>query len=116
MKTEYFRKRLEEEKAKLESEMGHIGRRNPAVPNDWEPVPTETGAESDLIDQAGSILSHENNVAILADLEARYDTVLAALSKIGTKEYGRCVACGKAVQQERLEADPAAQTCSEHLS
>ncbi len=82
MKTEYFRKKLETEKVRLESEMGGIGRRNPQVPDDWEPIPTEIGTEADPVDQADVVMSREGNAAILADLEARYDIVLAALSRI----------------------------------
>ncbi|MBI5405579.1 TraR/DksA C4-type zinc finger protein [Candidatus Kaiserbacteria bacterium] len=115
MKTEHFRKKLEAEKLKLESEMGGIGRRNPAVPGDWEAVPSETGSEADLADQADVVISRERNEAVLADLEARYDTVLAALARIEKKTYGICEVCGRPIGEERLEADPAATTCVEHL-
>lgn len=52
MKTEHFRKKLEAEKLRLESEMGTVGRKNPHVPGDWEAAPSEIGMESDLADQA----------------------------------------------------------------
>ena len=115
MRTEPFKKKLEAEKAKLEREMGSIGRRNPAVPGDWEPVPSETGMEADLADQADVTMSRESNAAILADLEARYDTVLSALVRIGERAYGKCEVCGKPIEEARLAADPAAVTCVEHL-
>lgn len=115
MKTEHFRKKLEEQKAKLESEMGSVGRPNPRVPGDWEPVPSEVGTESDLADQADVVMSRESNSAILADLEARYDSILSALSRIGKKTYGKCEVCGHPIIEARLEADPAATTCTEHL-
>ena len=115
MRTEQFKKKLEAEKAKLESEMGTVGRRNPAVPNDWEPMPTETGTESDLADQADVMMNRESNSAILADLEARYDTILSALERITKRTYGKCEVCGKEIGEARLTADPAATTCVEHL-
>lgn len=115
MKTEHFRKKLEAEKVRLETEMGSVGRRNPAVPNDWEPTPSEIGMEADLADQADVTMSREGNSAILADLEARYDTVLSALSRIEKKKYGICEVCKKKIEEARLEADPAATTCIEHL-
>jgi DnaK suppressor protein len=115
MKTEHFRKMLETEKARLESEMGSVGRRNPGVPDDWEPIPSEVGVESDLADQADVMMSRESNASILADLEARYDTVLAALSRIEKKIYGKCEVCSKPIAEARLEADPAATTCVEHM-
>ncbi len=107
--------RLEAEKTKLEAEMGNIGRRNLAVPNDWESLPGETGAEPDSVDQADVIISSEGNAAILADLEARYDTVLAALGNIEKGTYGTCTVCGAAIEEARLKADPAAMTCIEHV-
>ncbi len=115
MKTEHFKKKLEVEKVKLELEMGSVGRKNPAVPNDWEPVPTEIGMEADLADQADVTMSREGNAAILADLEARYDTILTALSRIEKKKYGACEVCSKKIEEARLEADPSATTCMEHL-
>lgn len=115
MKTEHFKKKLEAEKGKLESEMGSVGRRNPNVPNDWEPVPSEIGTEADLADQADVVMGHESNAAILAVLEARYDTILAALSRIEKRTYGKCEVCGEKIEEARLEADPAATTCVTHL-
>ena len=115
MKTEHFRKRLEADKAKLEQEMRSVGRPNLAVPNDWEPTPPEIGMEADLADQADITMGRESNAAILADLEARYDTVIAALSRIEKKTYGKCEVCKKIIEEARLEADPSATTCIEHL-
>lgn len=111
MKTEHFRKRLEAEKVKMETEMGSVGRRNLAVPGDWEPMPSETGMEADLADQADVTMSREGNAAILADLEARYDTIVSALARIEKKTYGKCEVCKKKIEEARLEADPAATTC-----
>src|SRR3989344_6329000 len=110
MKIAHLRKKLEAEKAKLESEMQTIGRRNPRVPDDWEPLPSETGTEADLVDQADVVVSRESNTAILADLEARYDGVLSALSRIEKKTFGVCEVCGEKIEADRLEANPAATT------
>ncbi len=115
MKTEHFRKKLEEEKEKLESEMGTLGRRNPLVPDDWEPAPLPENMESDIADQADIIVNRDNDSAILADLEARYDTILAALLRIEKRTYGKCEVCGGKIGEARLEADPAATTCVKHL-
>lgn len=115
MKTEHFRKKLEAEKARLESEMGTVGRRNPGVPDDWEAMPSEVGTEADLADQADVVMNRESNTAILADLEARYDTVLEALSRIENKTYGKCEVCKEKIEEARLEADAAATTCTKDL-
>ena len=95
--------------------MEKIGRKNPAVPGDWEPAPIEISTESDLADQADIIMSRENSDAILAVLEARYDTILNALSRIEKGTYGKCEVCHHKIEESRLEAEPAATTCVEHL-
>jgi RNA polymerase-binding transcription factor DksA len=115
MKTAHFKKRLEEEKLKLESEMSSVGQRNVHVPGDWEPVPTETGTEPDLADQADMAISRDTNRAILSALEAQYDAVLKALSRIEKGSYGACEACGMHIEEARLEADPSATTCTVHM-
>lgn len=115
MKTEHFRKKLEAEKERLEKEMGSVGRRNPAVPGDWEAIPSEVGTEADLADQADVVMGRESNSAILADLEARYDTILSALARLEKGTYGKCEVCGEKIEEARLEADPTATTCIGHL-
>jgi RNA polymerase-binding transcription factor DksA len=115
MKIKHFQKKLEAEKARLESQMGSVGRSNPAVPGDWEPVPSEVGTESDLADQADVVMSRESNTAILADLESRYDGIRAALERIEKGKYGKCEVCGNEIEEARLEADPSATTCIKHL-
>lgn len=115
MNTALFAAKLEEEKAKLESEMSSIGRKNPGVPDDWEAMPSEIGSEADLADQADVVVSRDTTSAIFSDLEARYDTVLGALHRISAGTYGKCEVCGKDIEEARLVADPAATTCIEHI-
>lgn len=114
MKIEQYKKQLEDEKMILESEMRGIGKKNPAVPNDWEPV-SETSAEPDFADQADIIIGNESNAEIFADLEARYDMVLEALLRIDSNAYGKCEECDKEIEESRLRANPAATTCVAHL-
>jgi RNA polymerase-binding transcription factor DksA len=115
MNIEQHKEKLLEERKKLEVEMGGVGRRNPAVPNDWESTSSEIGTEADLLDQADVVIGHENNTAILADLEARYDAILSALERLENGSYGTCEACGKQIEEKRLDADPSALTCVAHL-
>ena len=48
-------------------------------------------------------------------LEARLAQVDAALAKIENGTYGKCRVCGKEIEPARLGANPAAETCMEHL-
>lgn len=108
-------KALLAEKERLEAALGSVGRRNPRVPGDWEAAPSEAGGESDLADRADLVTSRENDAAVLADLEARYDTILAALERVEKGTYGTCEVCGKKIEETRLTADAAATTCIAHL-
>lgn len=114
--TDGYRKRLEEEKVRLEAELGSVGRRNPSNPADWEAVPKSVGQESDPNDAADLIEGYADNTAILTDLEIRYNEVLAALGRIEEKTYGTCEISGEAIEQDRLDADPAAKTCKAHMN
>lgn len=113
--TRAYQSALEAEKARLEGELASVGRRNPSNPADWEATPPEVGQEADANDAADLIEDFEGNTAILKDLEARYQDVLAALARIEGGTYGVCAAGGEAIEEERLAADPAAATCMNHL-
>ncbi len=113
---EQNKKRLEEEKVRLETELTSIGRRNPSNPADWEAVPGSVGQESDPNDAADLIEGYADNTAILTDLEIRYNEVLAALARIEQGTYGTCEISGEAIEPERLDADPAAKTCKAHMN
>ncbi len=58
---------------------------------------------------------YESNVAIVNTLESKYQTVISALERIKNNTYGKCLVCGKEIEQDRLEANPAAGTCKEHM-
>jgi len=113
--TTKYRGRLEEEKTRLEKEMGSIGRRNPSNPADWEAVPQGTEQEADPNDRADQMEEYSENTAILTDLEIRYNEVKDALVRIDNNTYGTCKVCGKNIEEDRLEADPSADTCKEHI-
>lgn len=116
MNTEQFRARLTEEKAVLEAELATVGRRSATNPNDWEPVPSETEQEADPNDKADQMEDFGNNTAILTDLELRLNDVLAALEKIESGSYGTCEVSGEPIEEDRLNADPAARTCKAHMN
>lgn len=116
MNIEHFKGRLAAEKETLEAELATVGRRNPSNPADWEPVPQEVGQEADPNDQADLMEGLGENAAILTDLENRYNDVLGALERIEKGTYGTCLIGGEAIEEDRLEAEPAARTCKAHLN
>lgn len=115
MNTEALKMKLETEKVDLERQLASVGRRNQGVPNDWEQSPIEEEREADVIDQADAFTNRQNEAAVLDALEARYDGVIAALSRIDAGTYGLCEECSAPIAPERLEANPSATTCAAHM-
>ncbi|OGD66961.1 hypothetical protein A2442_00130 [Candidatus Campbellbacteria bacterium RIFOXYC2_FULL_35_25] len=112
-----YKEKLDKELANLEKELESVGRRNPSNPNDWEAKqPEENIPGADLNEVADSIDDFESNSAILNDLEAKYNNVKLALEKIEEETYGLCEVDGKPIEEARLEANPSARTCKEHIN
>lgn len=114
--TKHFKEKLEEEFKLLEEELGKIGKRNPSNPADWEPKSAGFDIqEADRNEAADRVQAFERNTAVLNDLEIRYNNVKLALKKIEEGNYGVCEKTEDKIPVERLEANPAARTCMEHI-
>lgn len=117
MDTQQFKTRLEEEKVTLESELSTVGVKNPERAGDWIPVESENEIDSaDETEVADTIESLESNTAILAQLETRLAEVKEALDRIDEGTYGTCIVCNQEIEGDRLEANPAAKTCKQHMN
>lgn len=114
--TKHFKEKLEEEFKLLTDELSKIARINPGNPNDWEPIPANMDTlEADKNEVADRIEAFEKNTALVKELEIRYNSVKHALKKIEDGKYGICEDTGEQIPTARLEANPAAKTCAEHL-
>ena len=110
-----YKSLLLEEKALIEDEMKGIAHKNPEIKGDWEPsVPDLNSPFADINDTADTVTAFENNAAIEVELEARLLEVDAAIARIESGIYGICRICKNSIEEKRLEANPAAQTCIEH--
>ncbi len=115
MNTTEIKGKLLEEKAKLESELSHVGYKNPDIPGDWQPAPTDLNEPTaDSNDVATGIEMFENNSAIEVELEARLLEVDSALARIEAGTHGVCRICNNPIEDARLHANPAAPTCIAH--
>jgi len=113
----YFEKKLKEEEARLQAELATLGRKNPDNPADWEAVGgEEEGNLTDPADLADNIGEYENKTAVLKQLETELSEVGSALARIAAGTYGVCEKSGHDIEKERLEANPAARTCIQHLN
>lgn len=117
MNTNTYKEQLLEEKKTLEAQLGEVGTQNPKNPDDWQGVPDDTGKEqADSTDVADNMEEFETNTAIVAELETRLLNVNNALDRIEKGTFGACKSCGNQIEEDRLTANPAADTCKEHMN
>jgi len=111
----HFKKALQKELSRLESELKSVGRKNPDNLKDWEARATDVDIQaSDSADIADNIENYENNTAVLKQLEIEYNDVKGALGRIKAGTYGICEVSNEPIEMGRLEAYPAARTCIAH--
>ncbi|HWB34298.1 MAG TPA: TraR/DksA C4-type zinc finger protein [Candidatus Paceibacterota bacterium] len=102
MNTEHFKQKLEKELKTLNAQI----KDNERIPGQEDESATESDEVADKIEDMEE--EEEENTT----LTARRADVEAALEKIANGTYGICEVCGGPIEEERLEADPAAKTCS----
>ncbi|MCB9818830.1 TraR/DksA C4-type zinc finger protein [Candidatus Nomurabacteria bacterium] len=116
METEKFKTALKVELDRLNSEMKELGVKNPGVKGDWVERTNDLDTVSaDLNDVADRTEEYDERRATLATLEGRYNNIKRALKKIDEGNYGICEVSGEPIEEDRLEANPAARTCKAHM-
>lgn len=114
--TKYFKEKLIDEKKTLEEELAGIAIFNTET-NVWEATPDqEMTGESDDNDSADRFEDFEERSSMAKTLQARLSDVNSALEKISKGKYGKCETSGCDIEKDRLEANPAARTCKEHMN
>lgn len=114
--TDKYKTRLQEELELLETELKTVAKVNPDNKNDWEPKEVDLKVSTaDANELADKREQYKENDAILYDLEIRFNNVKLALKKIEDGTYGICEISGEEIEEDRLDANPAARTCKEHI-
>ncbi len=113
----YYKKKIEEERAVLISELQRIGIvKDKKNPDDWQATPLDLDvARSDPNEVGDYIESYEGNTALVQELEGRLNELDQALVLMEKGTYGTCTVGGEKIEEDRLDANPAAQTCKKHL-
>ena len=113
--TAKYEQKLIEEKNRLVAELGKIGRRDGET-GEWQVQSSDVSeTKADENDNADRFEDHEEKSSLMVPLEKRLNEVERALTKILDGGFGICVVCGNGIEAERLEANPAAETCMAHL-
>lgn len=107
--------KLENERAVLEEELDGIATKDPKNPENWQ-VKSDDLSEIEFREEVAERLEElDGREAETLPLESRLHEVRLALARMSKGTYGNCNVCGQAIEVERLEANPAAQTCKTHL-
>lgn len=84
--------------------------------DDWTAVPEEPqNREADPDLDADTVEDWEARRALMPQLETRYQNIKIALKKIEEDRFGKCEICEGEIEEDRLDANPAARTCKTHL-
>lgn len=116
MDTSHYKELLDAEKKTLIEELTTLGHINPDNAEEWELNPEDLDImEADRNEAADRVEEQQIDQSVLDTLEVRYRLILHALTRIDNGTYGTCEVSGKAIEADRLEANPAARTCKEHM-
>ncbi len=111
-----LKEKLITEQRRLEKELLDVARINPHNPADWEPTAVDMNVmKSNKNEVADEIEEYESRAAVSVVLENRLKEVRDALIRIENNKYGICDISGQNIEEDRLEANPAARTCKKYM-
>jgi len=106
---------LEKERDVLLGQMSDMGKMNPET-GQWEATPeADDFKTTDQNDMADKFEDYESKSSMIEVLKGRLKSVMNALNAIDKETFGTCKICNKKIEAARLEANPAARTCKEHM-
>jgi DnaK suppressor protein len=113
----------ESARSHLEAEQRRLVHLRASIENDHLHDEPEEDSSAELshfdqhpADAASDAFEREKEFSILDRVEYELQDVERALKRLDQGAYGICQACGCQIEDERLEAVPAARFCLEHQS
>lgn len=101
---EKYRKRLTEERDRLNQEIPPVAEIGEPTPDDRQITAANAPVIAEIEDVQHRVLDMKSN---------RLGQINAALQNIDDGTYGTCIRCGKEIDPRRLDAEPAAMLCIE---
>lgn len=103
---------LEDEKTRLERELGEFAKKDKAPNGHFTPTYPESGGTSDD-DNAMEVSAFADELSLGEKLEAELRDTNKALQAMEKGAYGICKYCGKEIDEKRLLARPTSSSCIE---
>lgn len=111
-----YKKALKKEFEDLKQELTKLGVQNLNNLSEWEIKKPEMDImDADENEAADRNEEYHISSIVLDELALRYKNVSIAIEKIKNKTYGKCEICDKQIENDRLDANPAARTCKKHM-
>ncbi|HEX5993480.1 MAG TPA: TraR/DksA C4-type zinc finger protein [Thermomicrobiales bacterium] len=106
-----LRKRLEERRAEIESDMSYMAAEMRSIGVDQDEENGSLG--NHIADDGSNVAEAERIVTVSEDLQQILAQVNAALERMSDGTYGTCQRCERPIGEERLEAFPYVAYCIE---
>lgn len=103
-----YRRRLEAELAELQGQRADLEESTEASLAD---ATGEVGFDEEFADTGSFTFERERDLSLVGNARDLIDKVEHALARIDAGGFGRCEACGRAIEAERLDALPYATLC-----
>ena len=113
MQSDQARKRLDEEQARIEGLREDFLQEGLTSESEQESLSELSSVDQHQADTGTETFNRERDLSILESLEAELADVEHALQRLEDGTYGTCEACGRPIDDSRLEALPATRFCVE---
>ena len=110
METEVARQRLEEERNRLQQVRSD---QHESDESESDSLGELSHMDQHQADVGTETFEREKDLSILENVEAELTDIEHALARLNDGTYGTCEACGRPIDEARLEAMPATRLCLE---
>lgn len=116
MQTDEARDHLEQERTRLQGLRDNFHDEGLTRESEEDSLSELSSVDQHQADVGTETFNRERDLSILERVEAELDDVEHALRRLDDGTYGTCEACGRPIDDGRLEAMPAARFCVEDQS
>ena len=115
--TTKYKDQLLAEKKQLEEDLSGIATKKLNLDGEaWNAVPADREQEVEMRDEVADRFEDlTERASNERTFEGHLQDIDEALARITDGRYGVCKVCGAEIEEDRLEANPAAATCKAHI-
>lgn len=108
---ETIKKNLEEEKKRLETDLGGFTKKDAAIKGNYQSEFPAFGDDED--ENAAEVAEYGDRLSLEHAMEIQLRDVNKALENMASGKYGVCKHCGQPIEEQRLLVRPTSGSCVE---